>query len=224
MSSSAVEQIDDAAISAFVGDILRQEDATPTQGLVMRLLDQCLGEIFRETKAFDTSWTNPASPGSGDLNLDGTNATDLPIDCQIIESVEWDGSDNPLDRKSLAELDYLDPGWRDNTGETPGRYAVTGRRLFLDITPSDATGKLVIRGYGVPPRNVALTYFPADIQLAPATYILMEWPWDPAIPRERARHEQYTDKWWGTRQRPGDRGRMIAALRDRNMEPFTFDA
>jgi hypothetical protein len=216
---TAVEQLTVTALLDFVGAVKKQDGPEPNQSVYLVLLDQCLAEVWREAKAFDTYWDNTAG---GDLDLDSSNVTNLPADCLIIDRVEWDGSDNALLRSTVAERDYDDPGWRDQTGETPGFYMVEGRRLFLDVTPSSPTGKLVVRGYGVPPRKDALAYLPVDIQLAPASFILWKLPWDPESPREVARHEQYQVAWLGTREQPGDKGKMVAALRDRTMEEFDF--
>lgn len=210
---SSVEQVTVEALIQFVNAIKRKEGALPPPSVYMVLLDECLADIFRETKAFDTNWTNATD---GDLDLDSSNVTNLPIACLSVRRVEWDGSDNPLERQSLEEMDYQNPGWRDQMGTTPTAFIPTGRRLFLNITPSDATGKLVVRGPGVPPRNDALAYLPIDVQLAPAKYILKQLPWDPEKPLEVARYQQYTAEW------VVERGRVLAALRDRSLEEFEF--
>jgi hypothetical protein len=207
---SVVAQVTTADILRFVSEVYKKYGPEPNVSHYLDLLRECLGRVFRATRAFDTSWSNASG---GDLTLDG-NEVALPIACQEVTRVEWDGSDNPLEITDEATLDAEEPGWRDATGE-PSRCAITGRRLFLNSTPSDATGKLVMRGFGVPADNVALTYLPADLQMAPTKFMLREL-FDPAKENEMGPYEKYGREWAEVEPR------ILEALRARARRPFTY--
>lgn len=209
---SAVTQKTFEDIYALVREHKKQEGAEPSPNVYPTLLRECLARIFRLTKAYDTTWDNDTD---GDLSLSGNEAA-LPHDCLIVVRVEWDGSENPLEIVDEAYLDYNQPGWRDATGE-PGRCAITGRRLFLDSKPSgDLTGKLVLRGFGVPPDNLALSYLPFDLQLSPHKYILWKLPYDPEKAIERARYERFGREW------AEDEPLILDAVKDRIPTAFTY--
>lgn len=153
---------------------------------------QRLAEVFRATKAYETSWDNASG---GDLTLT-TYIAPLPVDCLLVTRVEWDGSDTPLEIVSEEDLDYDEPGWRDETGGDPTKCVITGRRLLLNTTPdSPVTGKLVVRGYGVPSDSDILSYLPVDGPRHLATGILSLCPWRTDNQGEIALKQQATQEW-----------------------------
>lgn len=208
---SVVEQVTWKHILAFVTEVHTKEGAKPNPSHYQSLFRECLAHLFRVTEAYRASWTNAA----GDVLSLSEYTVLLPIDCLKVTRVEWNGTDNELGRSSVEELDYLVPGWRTATGE-PSYYAIESPNLILDSSPSDAVGKLVARGFGYPGDDEALTYFPIDVQLAPARYILKELPSDPAIPMQRARYVRSSQGWAIAEPR------ILAALRDRTTEDFTY--
>ncbi len=176
------------------------------------LFRRCIGEIFRRTEAYDTSWSNA---GGGALTLVG-NECALPIDCVRVVRVEWDGDGTSLGIKSEPQLDEEESGWRSAAGR-PSACCITGRRLLLNATPSgDTAGKLVVRGVGIPAEDEALRYLPVDLQWAPADYLLAKLPVDPANARSAARQQWHEAQWREQRER------LLAGVRSRAMRGYGY--
>lgn len=201
-----------AGVRSFITAALKPEGADGDSSLVSTLLRQGIAEMFRESKAYDASWDNDTD---GDLTLTG-NACPLPSDCLTVERVEWDGSDTPLEIKSVAWLDEHYEGWRDEEGD-PAYCAVTGRQVLLSSSPTGTTtGKLVIRGYGAPDEADALEMLPDDLLMAPAWYVLAEWPVDAANANAMFRFNRYTAKW------EAKKSEIVAAVAARSMRPYEY--
>ncbi len=176
----------------FVTAILQLEGSVAVEDVTRAFYLQCLSEILRGSELFDTSWDNTVS---GDLSFNNVNYIDLPFDCATVTRVEWDGDDSPLDILTEEEMEYEYPGWRSETGE-PSAVWISGRRMWFSTTPTETTtGKLVVRGFGFADGNDVLEMLPADVQIAPAYYILKEYPVDPQQQRQVNRVLQYTEKW-----------------------------
>lgn len=206
-----------ADIATFVEDVLRDEGTEPNRRLIVRLGRQALGIISDRIGPVLTSWSNGVG---GALTLAG-NSAPLPTDCLRVDRVEWDGSDNPLTRMSVAQLDYEQPGWREDTGE-PGSYTIEGGALLLDTTPTESvTGKLVVRGAGSLPMFSdeatdpnPLAYLTQPHQLAPAHFILGSLRADPKQADQMARKAEH----WGHWER--ELAALGAAIGRREREPF----
>lgn len=196
----------------FIQEVDVRSGGVPNLSHYLELYHQVLRELFRETQAWHTSWSNASG---GAVTLSGNSAA-LPYNLLELTRVEWDGTDEPLAYASKEWLDLNDAGWRDATGE-PVYYTLEGNSLVLDSTPSNATGKLVIRGFGCPDYEDALTYFPIDCQLLPAHGVLAELAYDPEKPVSQARFSYYQEKWT-----KDSRPRLIAALMARTMEKFSY--
>jgi hypothetical protein len=200
-------------IAKFVEEVHAKEGAERVDQTHYRaLFRRCIGEIFRRTEAYDTSWSNASG---GQLALVG-NECALPIDCVRVVRAEWDGDDRPLEMKGEAQLDAEESGWRSAAG-TPSACCVTGRRLLLNAAPTgNATGKLVVRGVGIPAEDEALQYLPVDLQWAPADYVLGKLPVDPGNARSVARQQWHEAQWREQRER------LLAGVRSRAMREYGY--
>lgn len=165
-----------------VSEILKPEGASPGKAFIMRLGNQALYEISSRIEGVVKSWDNSAT---GDLTLTGYTCP-LPPDCLRPFRIEYDGSANSVRRAQPG--DGFTDGWRDATGD-PSRWDIEGHNIVLDSTPSNTTGKLVLRGMGTIPEfseesgaENPLDYLMLPSQLAVADYILSECPVSFAVP------------------------------------------
>jgi hypothetical protein len=172
-------------IAKYVASVITAEGAEPSYDFIRTLGNQSLGVISEHIGPITTYWDNSAT----DLTITDNYAT-LPIDCISVDSVEWDGDDNPITRTTEAQLDFEEPGWRSETGD-PDKYAIAGNILLLNCAPSNATGKLVVRGKRSLPdfsdtagATNPLTYLPSSLQLIPAYYIIAMHPVVPVAPTD----------------------------------------
>jgi hypothetical protein len=174
-------------IVIYVTEQITKEGASPSPAYVRMMANQALAEISEASGGIVTAWDNSAS---GSLVLTASTAP-LPVDCLLPLRVEYGGSDNKLDRATTGELDKDTPGWRDTTGD-PSKWAIEGANLVLDSAPSSATGKLVMRGWGMLPAFLdpvdgvvqpnPLVSLPYPRQLAPAYFVVANYPVTPAKP------------------------------------------
>jgi len=209
-------QVTWADIAEYVTDELKHEKSRPNRAHYLRLGNEAIQAISELGFVYETAWDND----NGDLTLSSATAT-LPIECIEVTAVEWDGDDHPLPFKTVAWLDDNESGWRTATGE-PSYYTIEGHQLVLDSIPSGTTtGKLVVRGKGsltdfVDGGTNPLAYLPANIQLAPAHYILANLPVDNEDQTSVARQQKHERKW--------DRyeARMKAVIDGRKHEPFRY--
>jgi hypothetical protein len=186
-----------ADIMALVSQYWPDESANPNRDTLRLLANAALAELAEDGDIYETSWSNAVSGG---LTLTSAT-TPLPIDLISISRVEWDGTDNPLPYKTAEWLDEWEAGWRIRTGD-PCHYMRNGHELTLDAIPSNATGKLVVRGTSYLPAfsdsegaTNPLTILPYGRQLAIAYYILARRPHDPANEVEVARHMEFGQLW-----------------------------
>ena len=171
-------------ISIYCGEFDTREGAEPNHELYRILGDQALAELAERLDLRETTWTSTAEGG---LTLT-SGVCPLPIDLVKLKRVEWDGSDNPLDRTTIEWLDEHEPGWREQSGD-PDKYAVEGNSIRVNSTSTDTSGKLVVRGTTYLPEfsdvdgTNPLTYLPWGHQLLPvAEYIVGHLPVMPAKP------------------------------------------
>lgn len=171
-------------IAEYLTEFDKREGAEPVRSLYLTLGNQALAIISRKG-VYRKTWDNSSG---GELTL--TSATcPLPIDLLERLAVEYDGSDEPLEFATVEQLDHPDsgePGWRTTTGD-PDKYTIEGQNLVLNSIPSNATGKLVLRGTATLPEfsdtagaTNPLIYLPYEFQLLPAQYIISELPVTPA--------------------------------------------
>jgi len=108
----------------------------------------------------------------------------------------------------------------------PGACVVEGTRILLDSAPQgDVTGKLVVRGFGIPAPDAALALLPEDLQMAPAYFMLYRLPWNPKDEGHVAVYKQYRELWQGTpgvKDVPGMERQLIDAFRSRRDRPFHY--
>jgi len=202
----------------YVSNAIQRESARPSKNVCRIIANVGLGKISSAIE-WDNSWSNGVGGG---LTLTGYTAP-LPIDCLRVDGVEWDGSHNPLGRKTEGQLDYELPGWRDRAGE-PAYHVVTAKNVLLSSTPAaPTTGKLVVRGVGLMPDFPEigadpnpLIWLPAHLQIAPAYFVLAELEYDPDSPLEAARHDKYDKRWNAAFPE------IVDVLRARRYEKHTF--
>jgi len=177
-----------ATLLQFVADIHTREGATQNTRLYRTLITQFLARVYRASRGYPVVYTNGVG---GDLTITGL-AVPLPNGCEVVERVEWDGSDNPLDLKSIEWLDVNYVGWRDETGD-PSFYAVEGKTLYLNSQPQGAvTGKLVVRAREMPETDdIGIAYLPLGEQYAPAYDVLARLRADPKDPDQMLRKQEY---------------------------------
>jgi hypothetical protein len=202
-------------ISDYVSRYWQRDAGTPDRAFYRTLAQEALAELA-EGRVYETSWSNAALGG---LTL--TDATTpLPIDLIDITAVEWDGCDAPLYYQSEAWLDENEPGWREATGE-PQYYTTNQHELILDAIPSNATGKLVVRGRSYLPAfsdtggaTNPLTIIPFGRQLAIAYYILANLP--PEDDKQMMLNERFAVKWEKAK------AQILAVGMARMYEPFRY--
>ena len=210
---SSLSQLTDAKLMSFVETALKLEGTDSDAVFARALLRQAIAEAYRATKGYDSSWDNNAVDGV--LTITG-NSCPLPSDCLVVTRVEWDSNAITLENVSEEFLNTYQNTWRANTGE-PDMCVETGWRIVLNRTPVvSPTGKLVIRGYGVPAEEDLLSALPADVQLVPAYYILSEWPFKAENKTAEIRAAKYTTKWIEGKPR------MMQAIRERMLKPFEY--
>jgi len=203
----------------FIASIIGKENAKPDNDLYRTLMNDALDIISRRTMMYETYWSNASG---GDLTLT-TNTAPLPLTCLRLDSVEWDGDDNVIDKTTKADLDKNYPGWRSDTGD-PDKWIIEGNNIVLNTAPdSPTTGKLVARGRGLLPTFTTdatdtnpLTVIPWVDELLPAYYVLSELPFDPEVPREVVRQSKYAAKWEAGLQK------QIDTYGERVRQPFKY--
>ena len=179
-----------ATLLQFVSDVHTREGARENTRLYRTLITQFLARVYRASRGYPVTWTNAAG---GELTITGLTVP-LPDDCEVVERVEWDGSDSPLEIKSIEWLDKNLPGWRDETGD-PSYCAVKGKTLYLSSQPEGTvTGKLVMYGREMPATDdIAIAHLPLGEQWAPAYDVLARLYADPKDPSQVQRLQQYTN-------------------------------
>jgi hypothetical protein len=198
---------------AIVADEISTEGSTYVDATARALFHRCIGEIYRETKAYFTYWKN--NGGLTDITI-VNNLVDLPIDLLVPIRVEWDGAANKVDIRSISWLNENDPGWENTLGD-PYACAFTGSQLHLSSSPQGIViGKLVIRGYGVPDDDDVLAQLPIDIANAPVSYILSKWRVKSTHQPSIARYQRYKEEW------QQDRPRLVNAIQDRALVEFSY--
>lgn len=155
------------------------ENATPNRKLYSTLLTEALCDISERARIYKAVWDNAAD---GAITVDG-NEVLLPSDLISIDRVEYDGSAAELAQFEEEELDADRPGWRDATGSPDAYCKLDAHRLLLSAAPSDATGKLTIRGRAylpafsdLPGDQNPLAFIPAGQQLMVAHYVIARLP------------------------------------------------
>jgi hypothetical protein len=173
------------SILTYVNEFIDKEGAKPSPEFVRLLADQALAEIAEGSGAKRSTWTNATG---GELTLTG-NTVAMPSDCLLVTSIEFDGSDNPLERTTVGELDRDTPGWREETGD-PDKWAIEGRNIVFNASASNAEGKVVARGYGMlaafsdtTGAENPLDTLPYPRQLSIAKYVVAHYPVAPDKPR-----------------------------------------
>lgn len=135
-----------ADIYSHVLETVLREAIVPTEAYCLTLANRFLAEVCRDSP-LPMTWSNDTG---GELTISGVEVA-LPGDVLRVRRVEWDGSDNDIDKlDSLEEMDYEYPGWRDATGD-PEAYVPVGQTLYLSAAPGTSAGKLYIRGSGYIP-------------------------------------------------------------------------
>jgi len=183
-------------IAMYVQEVHSKEGSRPNPGFYRLLGNQALHIIAVETGMICKAWDN--QPGG--LILDG-NFCQLPSECILVTSVEWDGE--ALSFRQGDQLDRENPGWRTQVGSRPSCYTKTGTQVLLDCAAvGNIEGKLVVRGISVFPvfsddasDPNPLELLPARFQLLPAYYILANLPVKSANQSEVERRNRYESMW-----------------------------
>ncbi len=177
-----------ADIVEYVSEYDKREGAVPNRTLYRLLADEAMAIVAERAGIYSKEWTNAS--GTGELTLTSA-ACPLPIDLLKLEYVEYDGYE--LERATTQRLDTDNIDWRTDTGD-PTMYAVEGQSITLNSIPSNATGKLKIRGTAVPPQFAdplgstaavnPLTYLPFRHQMMICDYIISKLPVTSVTPTE----------------------------------------
>lgn len=207
-------------IADDVAEGLQREHARPNPRQLRRYATEFVHMICERTHCYKKSWTN--TPSTGEITLSGYTCA-LPNDLIRLERVEYDGSDEPLEYKTLAQLDEECAGWRDQTGD-PSFYTIDGQNVLLDSTPSGADSKLTLRGSAyLPPikdtdttATTSLQYLPFGLQNTVSDYVLANWPADLYNPIEASRQEA------AQKRVDMQLARLDAELATRQGQPFTY--
>lgn len=187
-------------VAATVAEIMSKESAKPNRSLFLTLGNEFLAIVAEQTECYHKVWTD--DPTGGELNIEG-NSVDLPVDLIRITRVEWDKWDSSqVEYQSEASLDARRPTWRNDTGNVPAYYTISGNRMLFDVTPaSPNAGKLTVRGVAYLPELSddpsdpnPLAYLPVGLQRSVADYILASLPYDPTVGVEAARQARHGAK------------------------------
>jgi hypothetical protein len=164
------------------------------------LIRQLANEALTKFGIVPRVWTNEISGG---LTLTGA-ATPIPHDLVLIDSAWWDqgtASEYELEYIDQKDLNSKNPSWKTDSGE-PGQYTKDGYNIILDTIPSDAVGKLAIRGMGIvgefSDEEAAvdpLASMVRRVQMTAAYYVLAELPCQPDNPLSTYRKQEYKLKW-----------------------------